>query len=463
MSIVNKDVFSTGRNDNIYNSIIGFRIQPLVSLQTKEIVAWEILSRLSPELHDICEFFSQITPAQSLAIFFSQFHAAKANAHRTGQAQYWLNLPVAVIADEFSIEQLNTLPHKGDFAIEVQDPENIKHLDLLSRFNFVKGLRRLKKSGWGIYLDDITPDLTGEVDAIGMRFNGIKTCRSTLPQSNTELKEFIHWVSALRSYATTIVVEGIETESMRNHAALSGANLGQGFLWPEENMAMDPQDIHTFAARLEQARSNRKVDNIRISIPDRNDSWAQGMLLLMTEILRSEGMLQDVVLSNENDTDLIFRESWCGLPPINCTRYRSDPVYRQMATQRKMVLVYPNKNQLDHRLHCPAIAAYITLEDTVQELYTSLRRLILGGKNGRGNRNLMDSSVGCSMICRNQKLNDKELYVITKVSEGMKYSDIAKILQVGPKMVSSYKRSAMFKLGLQNNVDLLSYFNWRTM
>jgi DNA-binding CsgD family transcriptional regulator/EAL domain-containing protein (putative c-di-GMP-specific phosphodiesterase class I) len=462
MSIM-MDVLTTKNNDSIYKKIIEFRIQPLVSLQTNEIVAWEILSRLSPELIDIEKFFNEITPAQSLAIFFSQFHAAKSRSLKTGPAQYWLNLPVAVIADEFSIEQLNTLAHDGGFVIEVQDPENIKNLDVLSRFNFIKGLRRLKKTGWPVYLDDVTPDLTADIDSIGLKFKGIKTCRTAMPDTKAELKAFIGWVSSLRSHGSVIVAEGIETEDMRELAVLSGADLGQGFLWPEKSLALSTTGIQRYAERLEEARNRRKVNGIRISIPDRNEVWVQGILLLLTEILHSEGMLQDIVLTNEANSDLIFRESWCGLPPINCDRYRHDPVYRQKATQRRMILVYPNKNQLDNRLHCPAISAYITLEDTVQELYASLRRLVIGGKNGRANRNIMDGSTGCSIICKNQKLNDKELYVITKVSEGMKYSDIAKILQIGPKMVSSYKRSAMCKLGLQNNVDLLSYFNWRAM
>jgi len=237
VNVMPKDKIET--NKYHHSDIIGFKMQPLIELHSSKIVAYEMLSLLSTDNIDAETFFQQQTKEQSLALFRSQFSYAKALLKKNPVIEYWINLPVEIIADSVSVDQLCALVHERRIAIEIQDPVALSSIDAVTHFNFIHGLSRLKKAGWMLCMDDITPELTTEVERIGQIFKGIKTCRSALPATDADVPAFVRWVVSLQKYTSVVVVEGIETWRMRNIASLAGADLGQGFLWKQDEIIIE--------------------------------------------------------------------------------------------------------------------------------------------------------------------------------------------------------------------------------
>jgi EAL domain-containing protein (putative c-di-GMP-specific phosphodiesterase class I) len=93
-------------------------------------------------------------------------------------------------------------------------------------------IAELQRAGYGLALDDITPDTPYLADLLGMPIRAIKLDRSIVISASPFARCFIHSITtqaaAARQY---IVAEGIETQAQRDTMLASGVTHGQGFLF----------------------------------------------------------------------------------------------------------------------------------------------------------------------------------------------------------------------------------------
>lgn len=212
----------------INNEIYGFRFQPLYLLKHGFVFAHEILSNFhgddSPE-----KIVQKMAERDLLTLFIIQVNIA---LKRKGI--YLINLPVSLLASKRCVEIILSIRHHNRLFIELQDPENITLMSLVNRVALSKNIAVLQQNGWQIWLDD----WKGGLDVFPLLpktlFNGIKLDKSMIKKC--DLSTFVktaHCISQL------VVIEGIETNEDLIHAKKSGADLGQGYLWPQREITLN--------------------------------------------------------------------------------------------------------------------------------------------------------------------------------------------------------------------------------
>ena len=185
--------------------ISGLRFQPLVDLHSGQVFAHEVLV----EIHNVNleVLFASLPSRSALQIFFWQ---ANTLLQIPARDAYWLNLPAEHLLNERAIRLLLALRHQQRLTIEIQDPLTITRLSEDEQRRLHATLVRLKEAGWQIWLDDLTRELA---------------------EAFAPLAPFVQEVRA--GIAQSILIEGIENSRDLARARASGAQSGQGFLWPE--------------------------------------------------------------------------------------------------------------------------------------------------------------------------------------------------------------------------------------
>lgn len=219
--------------------VTGLRLQPLVSLLDGRTRGYEVLTRLSEDI-DPGAFFASLEPQACLSLFEWQIDVT---CSLELPAFLSMNLPVAVLADTAAVHRLCAHTPPRRLVIELQDPASLRTLSNEASQALAVGIINLQMAGWPVWLDDLTTDLVQDVLALGIRFDGVKIDRSEIRRRQSEADNLRALVSQARRIGGLILVEGIETVDALMHAGLSGASLGQGFLWPECELALSGESM----------------------------------------------------------------------------------------------------------------------------------------------------------------------------------------------------------------------------
>ena len=212
----------------VLQAISGLRFQPLLDMHSGRVVAHEVLVEIHNVNLDV--FFAALPARSTLQIFFWQ---ANTLLQMPGKEHYWLNLPAVHFLDERAVRLMLALRHQRRLTIEIQDPLTVTQMSEAEQHRLHEALHQLKQAGWKIWLDDLTHDLTEAYVRLALPLDGVKIDRSEL-NTHPQLAAFIQ--SVRRGIAQRIVIEGIENSHDLERACASGAQFGQGFLWPESRI-----------------------------------------------------------------------------------------------------------------------------------------------------------------------------------------------------------------------------------
>ncbi|MGU0057176.1 EAL domain-containing protein [Enterobacter hormaechei] len=180
------------------------------------------------EIHNVNleVLFASLPSRSALQIFFWQ---ANTLLQIPARDAYWLNLPAEHLLNERAIRLLLALRHQQRLTIEIQDPLTITRLSEDEQRRLHATLVRLKEAGWQIWLDDLTRELAEAFARLALPLDGVKIDRSAL----RERAPLAPFVQEVRASINSILIEGIENSRDLARARASGAQSGQGFLWPE--------------------------------------------------------------------------------------------------------------------------------------------------------------------------------------------------------------------------------------
>ncbi|MFT3857619.1 MAG: response regulator transcription factor [Aquabacterium sp.] len=123
-----------------------------------------------------------------------------------------------------------------------------------------------------------------------------------------------------------------------------------------------------------------------------------------------------------------------------------------------VVLSMHNEGQIVQRAIKIGAAGYVTKESDPERLLAAIRRVMSGGKYI--DPALMDSlatSLSASSQAPHESLSSRELQVLQLIVSGHQIGDIATMLELSPKTVSTHKMRIMQKLHVGNNADLVRY------
>jgi len=104
-------------------------------------------------------------------------------------------------------------------------------------------------------------------------------------------------------------------------------------------------------------------------------------------------------------------------------------------------------------------AGYMTKECVPEELRDAVRKVLSGGKyisESLAERLVYELGVDAERA-PHERLSDREYEVMLMISSGKKVSEIAQILQLSPKTISTYRARILQKMNMKSNAQLTHY------
>jgi EAL domain-containing protein (putative c-di-GMP-specific phosphodiesterase class I) len=214
--------------------------QPIVRLADLRADYVEVLARIEAEDGSISgpEAILDAMADGELAMRFTTAIIRRALAEYTahGFAAHQLimafNLPLEAMLHPGLVAQIEhlrasaSLPHAA-LRFELTERAPVHNLSAARAV-----ITRLRQAGYGLALDDITPDMPYLDDLLEMPIRAIKLDRSVVISPTPAARRFIlAMASQAAAIRRDVVAEGIETTTQRDEMRASGATHGQGFLF----------------------------------------------------------------------------------------------------------------------------------------------------------------------------------------------------------------------------------------
>lgn len=432
--------------------ITGLRLQPLVNFNTGIIEAHEVLSSLLPGLNPEI-FFSKLGAAEVMSLFCWQVSFV---LRRKGV--FWLNLPVSVLTNSMLLRYVLDINPQDRLVIELQDPDSLNALDLLQIEALQRNLSALRRAGWRIWLDDIHQSLLDTALLFIEHFDGVKVSVKTFHSLLLGPKDhYESFIELLHCHFPRILIEGIETDEQRREAKAIGVDLGQGYLWPEQRVALNVNAHFIAQSSLLRKRLLAQQDaTITCYAPMQDNYLVYGLLHALQQNLSSsfDGEMQIVRrVSTESEARLILRECWPWDGPFNRDRYVQNELYRNFVDQRVYIPIYSSTPSTHAGL---AINRRDSINDinAIFATYFRFGRFMSAARIKELNRRYI-SEPGMT------SLSVSEDRVIRLLCSGFNTQRAADIMKCSVKSISRNKSSAMKKLGLVTHKDLYRYIDWR--
>ncbi|WP_342212338.1 EAL domain-containing protein [Citrobacter sp. NCU1] len=203
------------------------KFEPIVNLSSGQTFGYEVLTQLhhctNTEL-----FFGKLPPEHLLAHFFQQLTAI---AQYPRNRWYFLNLPMNTLL-HWDLFHLGMAHYPPNVIIEIQDPETFYALNLPQRSKLFEKVQHIEANGIPVWLDDVDASLIATFAAANWRLSGIKLDKNAFWALSASPHKLHQIVLMGYNIAPAVLIEGIENHQQKDIAFHSGADLGQGYLWP---------------------------------------------------------------------------------------------------------------------------------------------------------------------------------------------------------------------------------------
>lgn len=124
-----------------------------------------------------------------------------------------------------------------------------------------------------------------------------------------------------------------------------------------------------------------------------------------------------------------------------------------------LVLSMHPEDQLALRILKAGASGYLTKDSAPEELVSAVRKILSGGRYvsaALAERMVLDMQ-GCAPPQAHEILSDREYEVMRQIASGNTVSEIARILSLSVKTVSTYRTRVLLKMGMNTNAELTHY------
>ncbi|HCR3980611.1 TPA: EAL domain-containing protein [Kluyvera ascorbata] len=221
-----KNLF-TRRKYTWHPNIEHFRLEPFMDLTANCAIGYEVLSQLRDGI-DPERWFTGLSGRQQIDILLQQIHCVSAQVKDT----CFYNLTVEGFLNLNHCD-IGCIANYAGVCLEVSDASALKCLNDKEQYLFFKNIGRLRCTGINIWVDDFSIDDLITLPAYKNNIDGIKIDKDEI--NSTHLKNIIQLVRQVLGNLP-ILIEGVETEGVKNKSMKYGADIGQGYLWNRQNL-----------------------------------------------------------------------------------------------------------------------------------------------------------------------------------------------------------------------------------
>lgn len=230
------------------------RLQPIVSLKSRQIYGYEVLSEVPGE-SNAAKRFEHCDPAQLLQLRARQLDTLSSQGINT---KLFVNLTTGILVNNEAVKTLLLEPSPG--VIELQDPQVLPGLMLRTLRQLVLNIRHLQQAGYEIWLDDYDSGYHDTLEQTGLQFDGVKLDYAAFQKYRNDIDGTASLIGEARRFGSLVLAEGIENLDDFRTAGLAGADLAQGFYWPEYRIISTSAHRHTGICPDDQQPFEIKLD-----------------------------------------------------------------------------------------------------------------------------------------------------------------------------------------------------------
>lgn len=134
-------------------------------------------------------------------------------------------------------------------------------------------------------------------------------------------------------------------------------------------------------------------------------------------------------------------------------------LHRAVPELRCLVLSLNAEEAYARRALQMGAAGYLAKDRAGEELITALERIVAGGRYITASlaEQLADAVSGQGRLAAHDELSPQEYRVMIQLAQGRRIADIAALMHLSPKTVSTYRARILDKLGIASNAELARY------
>ncbi|MDJ0043313.1 EAL domain-containing protein [Pantoea ananatis] len=212
--------------------ISGIRLQPIVQLTNDKIIGYEILSKIKFNAN-VEGFFHALTERNYEILLLKQLDVIRESGVKK---KLFVNIPLAILLKKRGLELFlyQCTGQEKNINVEIQDAFLMEKMTSLQMLKLKKIISIMRVKGYSIWFDDYRDGMDKWLDTSQIIFDGIKTDYRELRRWKKNSLTMKPLIDKAKKFSKSVLIEGIETESDWLYACDSGADLGQGFMWPED-------------------------------------------------------------------------------------------------------------------------------------------------------------------------------------------------------------------------------------
>ncbi len=202
---------------------------------------------------------------------------------------------------------------------------------------------------------------------------------------------------------------------------------------------------------------------IQILITDDHPVVRQGLKQVISEtsditVAGEAGTGQEALdMIRANDYDLVLLD--ISLPGVSGL-----DILKQIAAEKPklpvLILSIHSEEQYAVRALKTGASGYMTKASAPEELIGAIRAISAGGKyitSSLSQRLVMYIQSPSDSKPPHENLSNREYEVLCLIAQGKPVSEIARVLFLSPKTVSTYRTRILDKMGMKNNAELMRY------
>jgi len=202
---------------------------------------------------------------------------------------------------------------------------------------------------------------------------------------------------------------------------------------------------------------------IRVLIADHHQMFREGLKRLLADCAdfavagEANDEAEALVAVRANSIDVTILA--VGLPGRDAPRLIADLKARRPAP-RVLALSMQVQDPLALQVLHAGADGYITRENAAEELFNAIRRVAAGGRYlcaAVAERLALDLTSESANAPRHTRLSEREYAIFELLIAGRRGSEIAQVLSLSEKTVSTHKAHVLRKLNLGNVSDLMRY------
>ena len=203
---------------------------------------------------------------------------------------------------------------------------------------------------------------------------------------------------------------------------------------------------------------------IKLLIADDHPIVRRGMAEIITQeadlkVTGEAGSVNEVLeLLKDHHPDVLLLD--LNMPGRNGLEAIKDILFRFKSMKILVMSAYP-EDQFAKRVLRAGASGYLPKDSAPDQLVAAIRKVAGGGRfvtPAIAEQLAVDLGMGAGSPSKpHETLSDRELQVLLQISSGASITDIAELLSLSPKTVSTYRTRILEKLNLKSNAELTRY------